>query len=322
MPTEADDARGYRVWLVDLAGREAPVDLLTYTAYSGGFSASRDGATFVVAAGDKWDQAIYLGDTRTGRLRELVRGGVGARPSYPRISPDGTHVAWLESADRWLVTIWGGRLPDGPVVPLVVHHADERFGSDLQWSADARFLSYTVGGPSYTEAGRLKVADTLRGTVFDLGPDSYAAWHPTRHILAFSGPAFRTGARYLSLFNADTGAFTDLVREREGSEGPPFWNDAGDRLLTSEVETDPPFVGGLATVALVVRDRQRTIERYSATGWNGGMWWSRDERVVAMRYGAPDHPLPLVPLVDLVSGREIAVFCRMGGTPPSDCAHY
>jgi len=248
----------------------------------------------------------------TGQLKELVRGGVSARPSYPRISPDGSHLAWLESADRWLVTIWGGPLPDGPFVPLVVHHGDARFGSDIAWSSDARFLSYTLDR-------RLQVVDLRDGRVFDVGGSSYAAWAPGRHLLAFSGLAYQVGARYLTLFDADTRTFRDLFHATEGAEGEPLWNDRGDKLLVSEVVKNPPYPS--PPLSLVVRDLAGLTQSQPVTSWNGPLWWSSAERPIALRYGESDGITPkVVPLIDLASGHVLALFCNHGGAPPSACA--
>jgi hypothetical protein len=45
--------------------------------------------------------------------------------------------------------------------------------------------------------------------------------------------------------------------------------------------------------------------------------WSRDGTVLSALGGGDDA---IAPVLDLPSGRRIAILCRRGGTPPADCS--
>ena len=311
--TDGYDVRGIRVWLVDLTGARLPHDLLTYTSYSGGSSISRDGRTVVVSAGDKWDQSLFVGDVLTGAVARIDRGDVTRRPSYPVISPDGSRIAYLVSADRWAKQIWGGRLPAGPFVPLVVAPPGESFGYGLAFAADGRFLSYNING-------RGRVLDLVSGHVYDVGAvaDGYSIrWHPSRPILAVSSPWREEGGWSLTLFDAERVTFSDVVRSDSGHGGVVAWSASGDAVYSWEVQ-DCSVRTGCARGMVVQRTLTGRVRPIGDKRINGFMFVRRDETLVTPAWVDGER---MVPLVEYPSGRVLVSFCKRGGIAP-ECGGF
>jgi WD40 repeat protein len=311
--TDGYDVRGTRVWLVDLTGARPPHDLMTYTSYSGGSSISRDGRTVVVSGGDKWDQSLFVGDVLTGAVRRIDRGDVTRRPSYPVISPDGSRIAYTISADRWATQIWGGRLPDGPFVPLVIAPSGQSFGYGLAFSADGRFLSYNIGG-------RGRVLDLISGRVYDVGAvsDGYSIrWHPSGPILAVSSPWRQEQGWSLTLFDAERVTFSDVVRSDTGHGGIVVWKASGDAVYLWEAQ-DCSALTGCARGTLVERALGGGVHPISDKRLNGSLYARRDGILVTPAWVDGER---MVPLVEYPSGRVLVSFCKRGGIAP-ECGGF
>ena len=311
--TDGYDVRGYRVWLVDLAAKSPPHDLLTYTAYSGGVAITRDGHTVVVAAGDKWGQSLFIGDVTTGAIRTIDHGDINRRPSYPAITRDGTRIAYMISQDRWATQIWGGRLPDGPFVPLVIAPRGQFFGYGPSFSPDGRFLSYALDG-------RGQVLDLRTDLIYDVGPiyDVYnIRWHPTRPLLVVGSRWLPEEGWSVTVFDAEHATFAQVVRSASGHGAVIDWNASGDGVYTWEAE-DCDLRTGCARGWVRLHLLSGATDTVSDRKLSGQLFVRGDGALLTIAWNDGD---PLVPLISYPSGETLFSFCKRGGVAPS-CAGF
>ena len=181
------------------------------------------------------DDDVWVVDTAGGRAGRLTSDR--APVARPKISPDGTEVAWLSRRDGppevHVMAVDGG-------MPRRLTYWGARHTRLLGWTDDARVIvSGAQGQPfsSYTWAYALPT-DGSPGDRLPYGPLSGLAVHPSGAVatqsVIFREPAdwkrYRGGtAAKLWLDAGGTGNFEPFLRELDGQLSDPHW--IGDRLL-------------------------------------------------------------------------------------------
>lgn len=301
-----------RLWLVDLDATRPPVAVAEWDAPAsplGGWSASADGTEILVSATSALSRvALFLVRPETGETRVLFeeRGTVVVSA---RLSPDGRRAAFTKyPADGgtdlglWSLTIGGGaprRLaePSRGSVPLMA----------LAWSPGSDRLAFT----REEDRTRIRVVSRDGGPEIAVGPGDRVSWRRGAPELLVASAEDSAGRIYS--FDLGTGKTTDLVKV--------------DRLLITQVEWHPALArflyavsegpGREASAGIWVRDADGAdASRVDADVRAFAPEWSSDGSTITA-LGGVDAATLLV--IELPTGRRIAVLCRRGGRPPGDC---
>jgi len=308
-------ADGYhtRLWLIDLSSKRAPVLAAEWDAPAspvGGYSASADGRTIVIsAAGARSRVALSVLRPETGELRVLFEDPVLVVVS-PRISPDGSRFAFSKypAAGGTDLGIWAGRISGGELERITEpSNASSVPQMPLAWSPDGAWLAFTRD----LDVTEIRLVRAAGGEELRAGPGERVSWRATAPELAIEQPV-GPGSRIYTVDLA-TGKTADLVKEDRGSVAALTWHPSGDRLayVLSEGASREASLG----IWLWRADLQRS-GRTDAGRTVFAPEWSADGSILSAIAGGDDARIPIV---DLLTGRQLSVLCRRGGTPPADC---
>ena len=314
LDTPLVDGAHTRLWLVDLSSRRAPVLAAEWDAPAapvGGYSASADGRTVVISAsGTRSRVALSVLRPETGETRVLFEDPAVTVVSA-RVSPDGARSAFTKypAQGGFDQGIWTGRVAGGEFVRITAPTTDTTTPQmPIAWSPGSDWLAFTRDLPDGTEVRYVR-ADG--GEEKLLGPGERVSWRATVPEVAIEAPV-GPGSRIYTV-DVATGTFTDIVKEDRGSVAALTWHPSGDRLAYVLSEgASREASGGI----WIWRTDLRTATRIDAGKTVFAPEWSGDGSVLSALAGGDDARIPIV---DLLTGRQLSVLCRRGGTPPADC---
>ncbi|MEP6853386.1 MAG: S41 family peptidase [bacterium] len=205
------------------------------------------------------DDDVWLTTATGGRAVRLTSDR--APVARPRLSPDGTSVAWLSRRDGGHPEVYVMAIDGGPATRLT--YWGLRHTRVLGWTPDGRVIaSSAIGQPfaTYTWAYAVPVSGEP-GERLPYGPISGLALHPDGPValqsVVFREPAdwkrYRGGtAAKLWLDRDGSGRFEPFLRELNGQLADPVW--LGDRLL---LVSDHEGFGNIYSVAVDGSDLRR-----------------------------------------------------------------
>ena len=231
-----------------------------------------------------------------GGLRRLVEKG-----SHPRLSPDGSWLAYLRDSQVWLLPLVGGApwrltgLPEGV--------------TDFSWSPDSRRIvlvsqeppgrtPQVVPMPGADAEGEPAVSLGLLGPAepmsVELGPVPVVV---TRLHSRADGVGYLGSQRY-HLFVADvSGQALTPVPVRRLTEGPqddasPAWSADGRWIaFVSNRRVEPAAASSSSEIWLVSPQGGQPVQVTSSAGAEAVPTWSPDSRFLAYRYTPDDPPV-------------------------------
>lgn len=308
-------AEGFRtrLWLVDLDAKRAPAAVAEWDGPAspvGEHSVSSDGAAVLISAkGTRSRVALYLLRPETGTTTILFE-----EPNVivisPRISPDGQRYAFTRHPDggEFDDGIWAGltaggelkRIVDQPRVTSVPRMS-------LAWSTDSVWLAFSSVG----ERSDVFLAHREGGPQIEVGAGDRVSWrrNPPELLVASNGPP----ASRIYTFDLTTRKKVEVAKVDKLMYPLVQWHPTLDRFAYVESEG----AGREASGGIWVRSADGT----GASSLDLGRavfspQWSRDGTALTALGGGDDV---LLPVIELFSGRRVAVLCRRGGTPPADC---
>ncbi len=303
------------LWLVDLNARQAPKPVADWegpAAPVGGYSATPDGRSVLVsAAGTRSRVALYLLRPETGAVA-LAYEEPGVVAVSARISPDGSRFAFTKyPADGGSdLGVWVAPTSAGGATRIGDPSATSVPAMTLAWSTDSSRLALA----RETDAGsEVHVIAASGGAETVVGPGEDASWRASAPELLVAATTSSPSRAYT--YDLATGKTVDVV-----TSGGTLtriwwvrWQPALDRFLYVESQADRANSGGIW-----VRNADGTGPSRVDLG-AGSVYapeWSRDGTKLTAIGGGDDS---IMPVVDLSSGKPIAILCRRGGRPPADC---
>lgn len=304
-----------RLWLVDLTGGRGPVVVADWEAPAspaGGYSASADGRTVLVAAtGSRSRVALYLLRPELGTTSVLFEepGWIALSPA---LSADGAVFAFTRYPD-------GGGSDDGLYAGPIAGGEPRRIVAPdpqaiapplaLGWSFDAAWLAYlrTRGSSDVVLAHR------SGGSGAEIGPGDRVSWRrdPPQLLVAANGSGADPSRIYT--YELATAAKVEVARVERAFFSFVQWHPHFDRFIYVE-STDR---GREASGGIWIRNADGSAPtRFDLGSGAYAPEWSRDGTLVTALTGGDDS---IVRLIELFTGRQVAVLCRRGGTPPADC---
>lgn len=311
---EIADGFRTRLWLVDLDAKRPPAQVAEWegpAAPVGGYSISADGRTAVISAtGSRSRVALYLLRPETGETRVLFEDP-GSIVISPRITADGQRFAFTKyPADGGSdLGIWAGATSGGDLRQIAERSTASSVPlMPLGWSADSAWLAFTRELEDRTE---LRIVPREGGPETVVGPGDRVSWRrdaPELLVAVLSSPKSRGYT-----FDLATKKAADVVTVEKLFIPVIQWHPTSARFMYVESEG----AGREASGGVWIRNADGT----GASRVDGGRavfapQWSRDGTFLTALGGGDDA---LVPVIDLLSGRRIAILCRRGGTPPADC---
>ena len=314
LETPLVDGAHTRLWLVDLSSKRAPVLAAEWDAPVspvGGSSVSADGRTVLISAsGTRSRVALSVLRPETGETRVLFEDPTVTAVAA-RVSPDGARFAFTRypAQGGFDQGIWVGRIAGGELARITAPTTDTTTPQmPVAWSPDSARLAFTRDLADGTE---IRVVRADGGDEKLAGPGERAAWRTAAPELAIE-QAVGAGARVYTI-DVTTGKSTDIVKEDKGSVAALAWHPSGDRLAYVLSEgASREASGGI----WIWRADSRTASRTDAGKTVFAPEWSGDGSVLSALAGGDDARIPIV---DLLTGRQLSVLCRRGGTPPADC---
>jgi Tol biopolymer transport system component len=303
-----------RLWLVDLDARRAPQLVAEWDAPAapvGGYSISGDGRSVIIsAAGSRSRVALYLLKPETGIvvvLFEDPRTIVLA----PKITPDGQRFAFTKyPADGGSdLGLWSGLTSGGDPVEI----AERSTGSNvplmpLAWSADSVSIAFTR---EKAEGGSEVRLTTLRGGIeTTVGPGDKVSWRKNPPELLVAVSATPSSRAYT--FDVATQKTLDVVKVDKLQIPLVQWHPSLDRFAYVTSEGASREASGGVWIRNADGSGASRVDLGRAVF---SPQWSRDGTLLTA-LGTEDA---ILNVVELFSGRRIAVLCRRGGTPPADC---
>jgi Tol biopolymer transport system component len=308
-------AEGFRtrLWLVDLDAKRAPVVVAEWDGPAspvGEHSISADGKTVLISAkGSKARVALYLLRPETGTVATLFEEA-NVLAISPRISPDGQRFAFTRMPEGspyddgiWAGTAAGGelrRIVDQPRVTNVPR-------LPLAWSLDAVWVAFTTT----KEKSEVALAHREGGPTIAVGDGDRVSWRRNPPELLVAANAATTSRLYT--FDVNAKKANEIARIEKKAYAHIDWHPTLDRLAYQETAFGVASVGGEVWV--------RSADGSGASSIDLGRsvyapQWSRDGTLLTALGGGDDS---VTALIELFTGRRIAVLCKRGGTPPADC---
>lgn len=308
-------AEGFRtlLWLVDLDTRRAPAVVAQWDGPAspvGEHSISSDGKVVLISAkGTRSRVALYLLRPETGTTTVLFE-----EPSVivisPRISPDGLRYAFTRHPDGGAYDdgIWAGLTAGGELKRIVDQPRLTNVPRmSLAWSADSVWVAFS----SVRERSDVFLAHREGGPQIEVGAGDRVSWrrNPPELLVAANGPP--TSRIYT--FDLATRKQAEVAKVDKLMYPLVQWHPTLDRFAYVESEG----AGREASGGIWVRGADGT----GASSLDLGRavfspQWSRDGTALTALGGGDDV---VMPVIELFSGRRVAVLCRRGGTPPADC---
>ena len=263
-----------RLWLVDLSGGTASVNVAVWRAPRSGYanetiSSTPDARSAVVGAwGPSGKAALYAYDVASGRTALLYEDPDVDMPSFlaPTITPDGRRYAFQTAID-----VRAGTTSGGSTERVIAHPAPQNvFGvwHPLAWSSDGAFLAISRSSEGDSE---LAIVPGQGGSARVLGKGSLAAWRPDAPVLAVAAGVTLFGGRGLMYtYDAATGVKNDLETPTAWTIAALHWDPTSDKLAFIAAE------GGPGTPREVwTRSLTGPAMKVSALARNAlDVWWS------------------------------------------------
>ena len=311
-----------RLWLVDLSGDAAPVNVAVWRAPRSGYanetiSATPDARSAVLGAwGPSGKAALYAYDVASGQTTLLYEDPDTDVPSFlsPTIAPDGRQYAF-QTADDVRAGSTSGRSTE-----RVIAHPEPQnvFGvwHPLAWSSDGALLAISRSSEGDSE---LAIVPGQGGPARVLGKGWLAAWRPDAPLLAVAAGVTAFGGRGLMYtYDAAIGVKNDLETPPTWTIAALGWDPTSDQLAFIAAEGGPGTRREIWT-----RSRTGPAMKESAIPRDAlDVWWSRVGSVLYALVPREDANAQLgVPNVDVLivggSNRRIATLCR--GDPRAPC---
>ena len=311
--TEIADGRRTRLWLADLGGRRGATVVAEWEAPAapvGGWSASADGRSVLISAtGTRSRVALHLLRPETGETRVLYEDP-GTIVISPRISPDGQRYAYTvypanggSDLGIWAAALSGG----GPRRIAAASTGTNVPAIPLGWSIDSSWLAFTRD----LERTEVHLVPRDGGPDVVVGEGDKVSWRrnpPELLVGTYSAPTSR-----LYTYDLATAKATDVARADKLFFAAIEWHPALDRFVYVESES----AGREASGGIWIRNADGSAPTRLDLGRTVyAPQWSRDGTLLSALAGGDDVR---VPVIDLLTGRQLSVLCRRGGTPPADC---
>ncbi len=308
-------AEGFRtwLWLVDLDARRAPAVVAEWDGPAspvGEHSIASDGkAVLISAKGSRSRVALYLLRPESGTTTILFEES-NVIVISPRISPDGQRYAFTRHVEggEYDDGIWAGLTAGGEMKRIV---DQPRFTNvprmSLAWSVDSVWIAFT----RIRERTDVFLAHREGGPQIEVGAGDRVSWrkNPPELLVAANGPP--TSRIYT--FDLTTRKQVEVAKVDKLMYPLVQWHPTLDRFAYVESEG----AGREASGGIWIRSADGT----GASSLDLGRavfspQWSRDGTSLTALGGGDEV---IVPVIELLTGRRIAVLCRRGGTPPADC---
>lgn len=304
-----------QLWLVDLDRRRAPAVVASWYGPAspvGDHSIAADGkAVLISAKGTRGRVALYLLRTETGTVVTLF-DEPGTIVISPRISPDGQRFAFTRMRDGASSDdgIWTGSTTGGEMRRIVEPQpAASVPRMSVAWSTDSVWLAFTT----FTTRSEVALAHREGGPQVPIGEGDQISFrrNPPEVLVAANGPT----ASRMYTFDLATKKVTEVARADRAAYFDPQWHPTLERFAYAQGGTS----GGAAQIGFEVWVRNTDGTAASSVDLGRRVRaprWSRDGTMLTAIGGGDDS---VAGLLELLSGRSIAVLCLRGGTPPADC---
>lgn len=302
-----------RLWLVDLQAKRPPRVIAEWDGWLspvGDHSVSADGRAILVSArGSRARVALFLLRPETGTV-SIVFEEPGKTVLSPRISPDGQRYAFTRLVDGSTRDegIWSGPIAGGELKRMVEPPADANAPlMALAWSVDSVWLAVMrVGSTS-----EVSLAHREGGPEMRIGPGDRVAWrrNPPELLVASNSP---TTSR-LYTYDLGTKATKEVATLRKRAFSAVEWHPTLERFATEETAYGGGSLGGEIWVRNADGSGASSVDLARSVY---APRWSSDGTLLTALGGRDDA---VTTVVDLFTGRSLAVLCRRGGAPPADC---
>ena len=317
LETEIADGFHTRLWLVDLNERRPPTIVAEWEGPAdpvGGLSVSDDGrSVLVAAAGPRSRVALYLLRPETGATIVLYQESDTVAVSA-RISPDGQRFAFAKYPAQGGsdLGVWAGAAAGGELVRIArPSTASTVPAMPLAFSIDSAWLAFTREADS--GGSEVRLVPATGGIETLIGPGDAVSWRRNPPQLLVAATTSVPSRAYA--YDVDAGRATDVVTSGSALTviSSVQWHPALERFVYVESQGDRANSGGIW-----IRNADGTSPSRVdvGVGFVYDPRWSRDGTRLTAIGGGDDS---VVPLLELFSGRRIAVLCRRGGIPPADC---
>jgi len=305
-----------QLWLVDLDRRRAPVVVASWYGPAspvGDHSIAADGkAVLISAKGARGRVALYLLRTETGTVVTLF-DEPDAIVISPRISPDGQRFAFTRMRDGAPSDdgIWAGSVTGGDLRRIVEQQpAASVPRMSLGWSADSVWLAFIT----FTTRSEIALAHREGGPQVPVGDGDHVSFrrNPPEVLVAANGPT----ASRMYTFDLTTKRIDEVARGDRLAYVDPQWHPTLERFAYAQGGT----AGGAGQIGFEVWVRNTDGTGASSVDLGRRVRaprWSRDGTMLTAVGGGGGS---VASVLELLSGRSIAVLCLRGGTPPADCA--
>jgi Tol biopolymer transport system component len=313
LDTPLVDGAHTRLWLIDLSSKRAPVLAAEWDAPAspvGGWSASADGRTVIVSAsGTRSRVALSALRPETGETRVLFEDPAVTVVSA-RLSLDGSRYAFTKYPSQGGMDggIWAGRIAGGDIARITEPtSATTTPQMPLAWSRDGAWLAFTRD----LDRTEVHVVPSEGGREQVAGPGERVSWRATAPELVIAYPVGPGSVIYTS--DLATGTYKDVVKEDTGYVTALAWDPSGQSFafVLTESASRQASQGSWLWRADAPLPRSLNIGRTVFA-----LEWSADGTILSAIAGGDDARIPIV---DLLTGHQLSVLCRRGGTPPADC---
>ncbi|HEX8336497.1 MAG TPA: hypothetical protein VF621_07190, partial [Pyrinomonadaceae bacterium] len=166
-----------------------------------------------------------------GSNQRPLRDASPVVPSSYEWSPEGTHIAYSDGSDVYVVEVTsGGGDSTAPPVNVSVNKAAGTIDRQPSWSPDGSRLAVqnSANCPGCSDLNVITVADGTR-VALGTGPgfDSDPSWSADGSLIAYEGDR---GGRGIYVTPASGAGTESKVSGAVGSFGGPVWSPAGARL--------------------------------------------------------------------------------------------
>ena len=307
-------AEGFRtrLWLVDLDARRAPKVVAEWDGPAspvGEHSIAADGRTILISAkGARSRVALYVLRVESGTVTTVFEQP-GTIVISPRLSPDGQRFAFTQLADGASADdgIWSGIL-GGETKRLVERTTTVAPLMSLGWSIDSIWLAYA----RIRERTEVFLAHREGGPEIAVGEGDRLSWRassPQLLVAANGSPSSR-----IYTFDLATRKAVEVAKVDRKTYPLVQWHPQLERFVYVEASGGGASIGGEIWLRSADGSGASSVDLGRSVS---APQWSRDGILLTALVGGDDS---VVPLIDLFSGRRIAILCRRGGTPPGDCA--
>lgn len=302
-----------RLWLVDLQARRPPRVVAEWDGWLspvGDHSVSADGkAVLISARGPRARVALFVLRPETGTVTTVFEEP-GRIVLAGRISPDGQRFAFTRLVDGATRDegIWSGPVEGGELKRIVEPSSGLSAPlMSLAWTSDSVWVAVMRVGA----AAELSLAHREGGPEARIGDGDRVAFrrNPPELLVASNSPT----ASRLYTYDITTKVTKDVAKIDRRAFSQVEWHPTLERFASQETAYGGANIGS----EIWLRNTDGTGASSVDLGRNvHALQWSRDGTLLTA-LGAGDDSVTAV--IDLLTGRSLAVLCKRGGTPPADC---